>query len=101
MYITLNIFDRSNKTVSSDIVCAFDIRESFSDGRWTYSMPENAEFVFKNEFIDRLEGREDEIKSSIRESVNTILNGERAKEFVSNPVLRIAYDDELDKAVIL
>ena len=101
MRITLNIFDRSNKTVSSDIACTFDIREAFSDGRWTYSMPENAEFIFKNEFIDQLEGREEEIKSGIRDIVNAILNGEHAKEFVSNPVLRIAYDDELDKAVIL
>lgn len=101
MYIVLNIFDQSNKTITSDIVCRFNIREVFSNGTWTYSMSENAEFEFKNEFRDELIGKEDEFKSFIRETVNKILNSEQGKAFVSNPVLRIAYDDETKKVVIL
>ena len=101
MYIVLNIYDQSNRTVVSDIVCKFNIKEVFSDGKWTYSMADNAKFEFKNEFRDELADKTEEFKTLIREKVNEILNSERGPSFVSNPVLRIAYDDEKQKAVIL
>lgn len=100
MYITVNIYDHSNNTPSPDIVCAFNIREIFTDGKWSYQMPETTEFKYNNELIEQLASRKTDVDTAIVTKINEILNSVNGRKFVSNPRLKIGYDDILDKPVV-
>ena len=100
MYITVNIHNHVGKARTPDIVCGFDIAESFSNGAWSYRMPEKAEFVYRNELIERLAGRKEEINGVIRRKIDELLNSDNGRSFVSNPRLRLAYDSDNDIPVV-
>jgi hypothetical protein len=100
MYITVNIYDHSNNTPSPDIVCAFNIREIFTNGKWSYQMPETTEFKYNNELIEQLASRKTDVDTAIVIKINEILNSANGRKFVSNPRLKIGYDDILDKPVV-
>ena len=100
MYITVNIYDHSNNTPSPDIVCAFNIREIFTDGKWSYQMPETTEFKYNNELIEQLASRKTDVDTAIVTKINEILNSTNARKFVCNPRLKIGYDDILDKPIV-
>jgi len=100
MYITVNIYDYSNNTPSPDIVCAFNIREIFTNGKWSYQMPETTEFKYNNELIERLTSRKTEVDTAIITKINELLNSSDGRKFVSNPRLKIGYDDILDKPIV-
>lgn len=101
MYITVNIYDHSNNTPSPDIVCAFNIREIFTNGKWSYQMPETTEFKYNNELIEQLASRKTDVDNAIVTKINEILNSINGRKFVSNPRLKIGYDDILDKPVVI
>lgn len=101
MYITVNIYDHSNNTPSPDIVCAFNIREIFTNGKWSYQMPETTEFKYNNELIEQLASRKTDVDTAIITKINEILNSINGRKFVSNPRLKIGYDDILDKPVVI
>lgn len=100
MFITVNIYDHSNNTPSPDIVCAFNIREIFTNGKWSYQMPETTEFKYNNELIEQLASRKTDVDNAIVTKINEILNSVNGRKFVSNPRLKIGYDDILDKPVV-
>lgn len=100
MYITVNIYDNSNRTPSPDIVCGFDIAESFVDGVWSYRMPENTEFRYRGELIEPLVSRKTEVDTAIRMKIDEMLNSDSGRKFVSNPRLRLAYDSDKDMPVV-
>jgi hypothetical protein len=101
MFITVNIYDHSNNTPSPDIVCAFNIREIFTNGKWSYQMPETTEFKYNNELIEQLASRKTDVDNAIVTKINEILNSINGRKFVSNPRLKIGYDDILDKPVVI
>lgn len=101
MFITVNIYDHSNNTPSPDIVCAFNIREIFTNGKWSYQMPETTEFKYNNELIEQLASRKTDVDNAIVIKINEILNSINGRKFVSNPRLKIGYDDILDKPVVI
>ena len=101
MFITVNIYDYSNNTPSPDIVCAFNIREIFTNGKWSYQMPETTEFKYNNELIEQLASRKTDVDNAIVTKINEILNSINGRKFVSNPRLKIGYDDILDKPVVI
>lgn len=101
MYITVNIYDHSNNTPSPDIVCAFNIREIFTNGKWSYQMPETTEFKYNNELIEQLVPRKTEVDTVIMTKINELLNSSDGRKFVSNPRLKIGYDDVLDKPIVM
>ena len=101
MYITVNIYDHSNNTPSPDIVCAFNIREIFTNGKWSYQIPETAEFKYNNELIERLATRKTEVDTVIKDKINELLNSSNGRKFVSNPRLKLGYDDILDKPIVM
>ena len=100
MYITVNIYGHSNNTPSPDIVCAFNIREIFTNGKWSYQMPETTEFKYNNELIERLATRKNEVDMAIMTKINELLNSSNGRKFVSNPRLKLGYDDILDKPIV-
>ena len=97
MSYSINIYGRADSK-SPDIIYTFAIGEHLHDGKWHHSVVEK-NYIFNNELIDELS--EDAVISEIRTKIEEILNSVYARNLLICPVLRLYYDDEQKKPVVM
>ena len=97
MSYTVNIYGRKDSK-SPDIIYQFDIGEELTDGKWYHSVIQK-DYKFCNELIDGIS--EDFVISEITNKIEEILNSPKGRDLLISPILRIYYDDDSKKLIVV